>query len=219
MKSISRLLLFMTLMVVITTACAGQQASPTATIPPTDTATLSVTSTSTATLTPTATTTLTPVIPVTGPITASQVCQFCMDTFTYALLDIPAAATFTILTPTVSASEATDVPTGCNTVETFRDRQLVLCRAPSLTSLSMNVCQGEDCVQFTINLQACPPPPPGTALPTMTPIASSTPTVLVPLSSPTSPPITATVGTPISTPAGSSPTSTTTATPTATPTP
>lgn len=204
------------MLVLLTTACAGQQASPTATIQPTATVTISVTSTSAATMTPTATETLTPVIPVTGPITTSLVCQFCMDTFTYALLDIPAAAAFTILTPTASASEAADVSTGCNAVETFQDRQLVLCRAPSLTSLSMNVCQGSDCVQFTINLQACPPPASGTAVPTMTPIPLTTPTLTVPLSSPTSTISTATVSSPISTSVDGSPTPTTTGSPTAT---
>jgi hypothetical protein len=133
------------------------------------------------------------------------------------LLDIPAVATLTVLTPTPSVAAATDITTGCNAVETFRDRQLVLCRAPSSTSLSMNVCQGNDCVQFTVNLQTCPPPVPSTALPTMTPIASITPTFTVPLTSPTSTTSTATVSSPISTPVDGSPTPTATATPTATP--
>jgi len=170
-------------------ACAPEEGSPTATAQPTSTATIA-TSTSTPTLRPTSTTTLTPVIPVTGPITASTICQFCMDTFTHALLDIPAAATFTVLTPTAPGSATTDVSTGCNAVETFRDRQLVLCRAPSNTSLDLNVCQGSDCLQFTIRLQTCPPPAPNiatpTGIPTLTPTSSTMPTLLPPVSSPTS---------------------------------
>lgn len=191
MTQISRIALFglLTLMLLLA-ACAPEEGPPTATAQPTSTATINATSTSTPTLSPTSTATLTPVIPVTGPITASTICQFCMDTFTHALLDLPAAATFTVLTPTAPVSAATDVSTGCNAVETFRDRQLVLCRAPSNTSLDLNVCQGSDCLQFTIRLQTCPPPVSNiatpTGIPTLTPTSSTMPTLLPPVSSPTS---------------------------------
>lgn len=216
MKAISRFFLFGVLtLILLTTACAGQQGSPTATatMQATATPTISVTSTSTVTITVSPTTTSTVVIPVTGPVTASLVCQFCMDTFTYALLDLPAAATFTLLTP------PTDVSTTCNSVETFQDRQLVLCRAPSNTSLSMNACRGEDCHQFTVRLQICPPPTldPVTPIWTPTPVASMTPTLRPPVSSPTSVVSTATVGTPIATATVGGATPTITVSPTATP--
>lgn len=222
MKVISRFFLFGVLtLVLLTTACAGQQRSPTATATTqaTSTPTIDVTSTSTITVTTSPTTTVTAVIPVTGPTTAELVCQFCMDTFTHALVVIPAAATFTVLSPTPSASTPADVSIGCNAVDRFRDRQIVLCRAPSNTSLSMDVCQGEDCHQFTVRLQICPPPTldPVTPIWTPTPMASMTPTLRPPVSSPTSVISTATVGTPIATATVGGATPTITVSPTVTP--
>lgn len=226
MKDISRMFLFGALaLMLLTTACAGQQVSPTpvATTPPASTATVEATGTSTITLTPT--TTVTAGIPVTGPTTASIVCQFCMDDFAHALVVIPAAATFTLLTPAASASTTSDVSTGCDPVETFRDRQLVLCRAPGNTTLNLNVCQGNDCRQFAIKLQTCPPLPFNTATltatptktPSNTPAPSNTPTLTTPVSSPTSTTPTSTAPGPSSTPVPGSPTITTTVSPTPTP--
>jgi hypothetical protein len=137
------------------------------------------------------------------------------------LVIIPAAATFTVLSPTPSASTPADVSIGCNTVDRFRDRQIVLCRAPSNTSLSVDVCQGDDCHQFTVRLQICPPPtldpitPAWT--PTWTPAASMTPTLRPPVSSPTSTAATSTAGTPIATATVGGATPTITVSPTTTP--
>ncbi len=210
MKKISRLFLFGALMLMLlTAACAGQQGLPTATAQATSTAT--TTETPTATVSPTSTTTPTPTTTLTpGTPAVSLVCQFCIDTAAHAILAIPAAATFTILTPNAS--------TACNTVETLNDKQVVLCQAPSNTLITLNVCAGSNCREFPVRLQTCPPLPVTTftRTPTPTPTPSTTPTFTPPVSSPTSPTSTSTVGGPTSTPTVS-PTPTPTTSPTATP--
>jgi hypothetical protein len=224
MKNISRLFLFgaLTLML-MTAACAGQQGLPTATAQATSTAIPALTSTSTASTpseTATPNTTLTPGIPVTS-LTVSLVCQFCIDTFAHALVVIPAGTTFTVLTPTASVSTTTDTNPSCNTVETLNDQQIVLCRAPSNTLITLSVCAGNNCQPFTVRLQTCPPLPVATftRTPTSTPTPSKTPTVTPPVGSPTSPSptSTSTVSSPTSTPTAGSPTPTLTPSPTATP--
>ncbi|HMB23336.1 MAG TPA: hypothetical protein VKP08_10920, partial [Anaerolineales bacterium] len=152
--------------------------------------------------------------------TASLVCEFCIDTFTHALVVIPAAATFTVLSPAPSAS-ATEIGIGCNTVDRFQDKQIVLCRAPSNTSLSVDVCQGNDCHQFTVRLQICPPPVLNTATLTPTLILTGTPvTPVLPSASPSALPTIAanptnSIDTPVISPTASS--ATATVSPTATP--
>jgi hypothetical protein len=70
----------------------------------------------------------------------------------YALLDIPAVATFEIAEP---ASADPDTP--CNAVDTSDDRQVIFCRAPQETSLTVNVCtDASTCTQATVDLQTCP---------------------------------------------------------------
>ncbi len=221
MKSTSRLFLLGALtLVLLTAACAGQQVSPTSTAQATSTA---ATETPTATVSPTDTTTatrnttLTPGIPITG-LTVSLVCQFCIDGASHALVAMPAAATFTLLTPTATVS-TTNVATSCNTVEKLNDKQVVLCLGPSNTLITLNVCAG-NCQQFTVRLQTCPPVPVATftRTPTSTPTASVTPTLTPVVSSPTSasPTSTSVVSSPTSA-ATESPTATMTLTPTATP--
>ncbi len=227
MKSVSHLFLFgALLLVLLTTACAGQQASPTptATAPATaTTATDTPAATDTSTVTPTTTTT--PAIPITGANAVSVICQFCIDNLSHALLLIPAGATFTVLTPTATVSPTTNVNIDCSTVETYNDRQVVLCRGEQSTPILLNICEGTDCRQFTIQLQPCPPPVLNTATMTPTPQQTLTPTSTrattptftpTPASSPTSPAVTATVRGPTSTPT-LTPTPTSTFTPTATP--
>lgn len=220
-KSISRLFLWGTsILVLLSAACASQQGSPTATTQATFIPTSTATSTSTVTVTTSPTATLTVSIPITGPTTASLVCEFCIDTFTHALVVIPAAATFTVLSPAPSAS-TTDIGIGCNTVDRFQDKQIVLCRAPSNTSLSMDVCQGNDCHQFTVRLQICPPPVLDTATLTPTLVPTGTPiTPVLPAVSPSSAPTVAgsatpPIGTPIISP--TAPSVTPIVSPTATP--
>jgi len=215
MKRISRVFLFGALALVLLVAgCAGQEgtSTPIGTKPPgegdltssptpletetpgtvvTDTtATTEVTQTATegATSTPTADATKqTPAVPVTGKVDVNVVeCQFCIDTMAFAFLDMPAAATFEIVEPASS-----DPDTVCNTVDTFKDRQVVLCRAPEETSVTVSVCtDANTCEQVTVDLQPCPDttataqpavtntPTSGTAATaTSTPTAEASPTV------------------------------------------
>jgi hypothetical protein len=130
-------------------------------------------------------TTGTPGVPVTGGDINVLDCQFCISTMAYALLDIPAVATFEITEP---ASPSTD--TQCNVVDTFQDRQVVFCRAPEDTSLTVNVCTDANaCSPVTVTLQKCPLA--ATAQPdvstTQTPGETGTATVGTAEASPTGP--------------------------------
>ena len=215
MKRISRVFLFGALVLALLMAgCGGEEGTstpvgtlepgdnPTSYPPPLETETLvppvtEATSTTTATeaatstsaATATADTTQTPA----GTAIAIDVnvieCQFCIDTRAYALLDIPETGTFEIVEPA-----SPDPDTVCNTVDTFQDRQIVLCRAPEETSLTLNVCtDANTCSQVTVDLHTCPDttatPQPGatntntpttgtgaTATSTPTPAAEASPT-------------------------------------------
>lgn len=221
MKNASRLFLLGALaLVLLTTACAGQQGSPTPTTLPTstaatDTPTVAVSPTDTTTATPN--TTLTPGIPLTGS-NVSLVCQFCVDTLAHALLVIPAEATVTILTPTATVSPTNGVSIGCTSVETTGDKQVVLCRGEQNTPILLNICEGNNCLQFTVQLQPCPPRPVNTA--TMTPTVSKTPTSTLAVSAtPTfTPPVASPTTAATSTPTASGATATSTTSPTPTPT-
>ena len=140
--------------------------------------------------------TQTPVIPVTGKVDVNVVeCQFCIDTMAFALLEMPAAATLEIIDPV-----SPDPDTVCNVVDTFQDRQVVLCRAPEETSVTVNVCtDANTCADITVELQPCPDkagtPQPGGATNTPTPGADTS--TATPEASPTA---TADTGLPTSTP-------------------
>lgn len=224
MKKISRILIFSALTLALLAACTGQEGSPTAagtTIPGDETATPFPVETDTtgtaetavtspeATLDTTATvdltgtapatadTTQTPGVPVTGADVILLECQFCIEGMAHALLVLPDTATFEAVADT--ASLATPGPdTGCNTMDTYNGRQIVLCRSAENTSLNLNICvDGNNCTQLLVELQACPvtgtPQPgatntldagvptitvtPGVGVPTSTPIAiTDTPT-------------------------------------------
>lgn len=178
--SISRILLFGALSLVLwTAACAGQEGSPTAvgtTIPGDETASPSpvgtdvteiVTTSPEATLATTATvetatapadtdTTQTASIPVTGADVVLLECQFCIEGMAHALLVLPDTATFETVADTTAVS--TPGPdTGCNTVDTYNGRQVVLCRAQENTSLNLNVCtDSNNCTPLLVELQSCP---------------------------------------------------------------
>ena len=221
MKRISRIFLFSALALVLLMAgCGGEEGTstpvgtlepgdnPTSYPPPLETETLptavtEATSTTTATeaatstsaSTATADTTQTPGIPVTGDEIKIVDCQFCIDTMAYALLDMPETGTFEIVEPA-----SPDPDTVCNTVDTFQNRQIVLCRAPEETSLTLNVCtDANTCSQVTVDLQTCPDttatPQPGSSTNTPTPGAGTS--TATPEASPTA---TADAGLPTSTP-------------------
>lgn len=218
MKKFSRVFLFGALILVLLMAgCAGQEetatARPTTSLPTieetsvvgtaetqttgtaetatTGTAETETTSTSAATQEATqattgTATTGTPGVPVTGGDINVLACQFCIGTAAYALLDIPAVATFEITEPA-----SPDQDTQCNVVDTFQDRQVVFCRAPENTSLTVNVCtDANTCSPVTVTLQKCPlaavTAQPGAST-TETPGATGTATVGTPEASPTGP--------------------------------
>jgi hypothetical protein len=203
MKKISRVFLFsaLTLMLLLS-ACAADEGTPTAggTVFPNETATeapateapaatdstltagtettSTATITETAETTPTTDTTLTPSTPVTGADVILLECQFCIEGMGNALLVFPDTATFEVVND--SASLSTPGPdTGCNMVDTFGGRQVVLCRGEENTTLTLNICtDGTNCTQLEVELQSCPdtgtaqPGPtdtPGAGVPTNTP--------------------------------------------------
>jgi hypothetical protein len=210
MNKFSRMFLFCALaLVLLTAACASEEGTPTAaetllpvdltpspavtddgtltaeTETPSTTETLEVTETTTpeaAQLTPTADGSQTPSIPVTGDEVILLECQFCVDNMAHALLVISEAATFELVTTAAGAD------TGCNTVDTFNGKQVVLCRAEENTSITVNICtDGTNCTELLVDLQACPvsantpepggvtnTPEPGAATATDTPEPSPT---------------------------------------------
>lgn len=210
MKTISRIFLFGALtLVLLTAACSGQEGSPTPAgttgpgeetsyPPPAETevtetaspeATLDVTATTdvTATLPAGTDITQTPGIPVTSDLILLE-CQFCIDGAAHAMLVLPDTATFQAVADTASLS--TPGPEmGCNTVDTYNGRQIVICRGEENTSLSLNVCtDGNNCTQLLVELQTCPDAAtaqpgatdtPGAGVPTNTPgagVETDTPT-------------------------------------------
>ena len=226
MNKFSHIFLFGALaLVMLTAACASEEGTPTAveTLLPVDltpspavtddetltaetetpsmTETLEVTETATpdaAQLTPTADGSQTPSTPVTGDDVILLECQFCVDSKAHTLLVLSEDATFEIVAP--AASVATPGPDdGCNTVDTFNDKQLVLCRAEENTSITLNICtDANNCTELAVDLQACPvsantpepssltsTPEPGIATPTATVEAGESPTTGAPTSTPT----------------------------------
>jgi hypothetical protein len=177
MKKISRVFLFGALALVLLLAgCGGQEetatpvgttqpgaetsvASPTEAVGTAETmttGTAETTSTAETSPTPTEAATATATAQAQAPVTGGDInvleCQFCIGTTAYALLDIPAVATFEITDPA-----SPDPDTQCNTADTFNDRQVVLCRAPQETSLTLNVCtDANTCSEVTVDLQPCP---------------------------------------------------------------
>ena len=221
MNKFSRIFLFGALaLVMLTAACASEEGTPTAvetllpvdltpspavtddatltaeTETPSTTETLEVTETATpnaAQLTPTADGSQTPSIPVTGDVILLE-CQFCVDSKAHTLLVLSEDATFEIVAPAASGPDD-----GCNTVDTFNGKQLVLCRAEENTSITLNICtEANNCTELAVDLQACPvsantpepggstnTPEPGAATPTATVETVESPTTSAPTSTPT----------------------------------
>ena len=97
----------------------------------------------------------TPAIPVTGLDIVLVECQFCVDNIAHALLVLPDTATFEIAS---SAPATTNSPldVNCATIEVNNGRQVVLCRGPENTPLSLNICVSNTCTEFPVNLLGCP---------------------------------------------------------------
>ena len=179
-------------------------------------------------------TTLTPSIPVTGLDVITLDCQYCVDNVAHAQLLIPREATFEVISPEELASTSRDSDgdgddgedddgngdddnggddngdrMGCRTIDRFRDKKLVLCRAEENTTIVLNIClEDGTCVEAQITLQPC-------TLPTSTPspVVTTTTTAITITVSPITPSVTST------TPTVAPPTGTTTPTPgTGTPT-
>ena len=96
-------------------------------------------------------TTQTAEVPVTGTELILLECQFCIQDVAHALLVLPETATFE------TAGSTPGVDTGCNTVDTYNGRQVILCRSQENTSLNLNICtNGTNCTQLLVELQDCP---------------------------------------------------------------
>ena len=156
-------------------------ADTTETVPATDTTEVAGTGTAT---------NGTPGIPVTGADVILLECQFCMQGMGNAILVIPDTSTFELVTSATTVSPP-GTETGCNTVDTFGGRQVVLCRGEENSTLTLDICaNGTDCVQLDVDLQSCPDagtaqpnatetPGTGTGSPTSTPgtgLGTATPT-------------------------------------------
>lgn len=187
MKRISHIILFGVLMLVLVTACTGNEApeSPTAgtTVPGDQTVTPFVVQTDTTAVATTATpqvagtagvdltatfatatdvagpaatnTTQTPVVPVTAADLTLLEGQFCIEGMAHALLVLPDTATFETVAD--AATLSTPGPdTGCNTLDRYSGRQIVICRGQQNTSLNLNICtDGNNCTQLLVQLEAC----------------------------------------------------------------
>ena len=105
---------------------------------------------------PGADTTQTSETPVTGAGLILLECQFCIQDVAHALLVLPDTASF----ETVSDAAAVSTPgpdTGCNTVDTYNGRQIIICRSQENTSINLNICtDANNCTQLLVELQDCP---------------------------------------------------------------
>lgn len=103
---------------------------------------------------PGADTTQTAEVPVTGADLILLECQFCIEDTAHALLVLPDTAAFEIVADTASAPGP---DTGCNSVDTYNGRQVILCRSQENTSINLNICtDANNCTQLLVELQDCP---------------------------------------------------------------
>ena len=95
-------------------------------------------------------------IPVTGVSAASVLCQFCVDQIPHAVVLLPQAAIFSIVSdsgsPVSSASQ-----TAYNTIEALNGQQVVLCFGETGAAIILKLCtNGSSCMQVPIKLSNCP---------------------------------------------------------------
>lgn len=118
--------------------------------------TLGTTTVTTGTLA--AVTTQTASIPVTGNQAPVLICQFCLDQIPYSLVAIAEVATFSMMDANGAVIQQDPTgATGCNSVQTFNGRQLLLCRGTEPSTIRLNVCTDtSNCVEVPVKLQSCP---------------------------------------------------------------
>ncbi len=101
-------------------------------------------------------TTQTPEVPVTGAELILLECQFCIQDVAHALLVLPDTATVETVADAAGVSTP-GLETGCNTVDTYNGRQVILCRSQENTSVNLNICtDATNCTQLLVELQDCP---------------------------------------------------------------
>jgi hypothetical protein len=127
----------------------------------------------------------TPAVPVTGVDLILLECQFCIEGMAHALLVLPDTATFQTVADTATLS--TPGPEmGCNTVERYNARQVVICRGQQNTSLNLNICvDGNNCTPLLVELQSCPQtgvPQPRASNPPEAGVPNNTPGAVLPTS-------------------------------------
>jgi len=89
--------------------------------------------------------------------------QFCVKKIPYTILALPENASFEVVQPEILP---TVVPGGnsndiaCESVGTFRNKHVVVCRGPQLYSFTMHVTDGGTTEDFQVPLKACPIPRP-----------------------------------------------------------
>ena len=95
-------------------------------------------------------------VPVTGVELILLECQFCIEDTAHAVLVLPDTASFeTVADTTTASTPGPDM--GCNTVDTYNGRQVVVCRSVENTSMNLNICtDGNNCAQLLVELQDCP---------------------------------------------------------------
>lgn len=86
--------------------------------------------------------------------------QFCVAKVPYTLLALPQNATFSVTqpaspTPTPAPGYTTADQIACNSVGTFRDKQVVVCRGPQLFSFSLKITSSGNSADFPVPLKDC----------------------------------------------------------------
>jgi hypothetical protein len=91
--------------------------------------------------------------------------KFCVQKIPYTIIALPQNASFEIAPPAENAFIPTPVKGTsnsnemvCNSVGTYRDMQVVVCRGPQLVSIPQNVTSDGGSEEFLVPMGACPIP-------------------------------------------------------------
>lgn len=105
--------------------------------------------------------------------------QFCARELPITVVAIPENASFEVVQSS-GATLSPDNPIVCQSLGTFQDRQIVVCRGPGSAVATLNVCEGTACTQQQVGFETCPLFPGGrpsdTPAVTLTPTSSTLPT-------------------------------------------